>query len=59
MPALPPAEFPVSTPQYGIALALLDDPPVRPELHCFVASIAPWFEITDDLPQYPKYPLPG
>jgi hypothetical protein len=25
-------------------------------LHCFVASKAPWFEITDDLPQYPDYP---
>ena len=43
-------------PQYGVALALLDDPPVRPALHCFVASKAPWFEITDDLPQYPEYP---
>jgi len=51
----PPAEFPQS-PQYGVALALLDDPPVWPELHCFVASKAPWFEITDDLPQYPDYP---
>jgi hypothetical protein len=32
---------------------------VRPELHCFVASKAPWFEITDDLPQYAEYPPPG
>ena len=24
--------------------------------HAFVASKAPWFEITDDLPQYPGYP---
>jgi len=45
--------------QYGIALAILDDPPARPALHCFVASKAPWFEITDDLPQYPEYPPPG
>ncbi len=44
------------SPQYGVALALLDDPPARPALHCFVASKAPWFEITDDLPQYPEYP---
>ena len=46
----------IPAPQYGVALALLDDPPVRPALHCFVASKAPWFEITDDLPQYPEYP---
>ncbi|MGB6536320.1 MAG: GFA family protein [Xanthobacteraceae bacterium] len=52
----PPAEFPVTAPQYGIPLAVLDDPLVRPELHCFVASKAPWFEITDDLPQYAGYP---
>lgn len=55
---------PKPSPQYGVALALLDDPPARPALHCFVASKAPWFEITDDLPQYPEYPplnppLPG
>ena len=55
---VPPA-FAVTAPQYGIPLALLDNPPVRPELHCFVASKAPWFEITDDLPQYPEYPPPG
>jgi hypothetical protein len=54
-----PAAFAVTAPQYGIPLALLDNPPVRPELHCFVASKAPWFEITDDLPQYPEYPPPG
>jgi hypothetical protein len=56
----PPAEFPHNAAlQYGVALALLDDPPLRPALHCFVASKAPWFEITDDLPQYPEYPPPG
>jgi hypothetical protein len=37
-------------------LAILDDdPPVRPACHVFVGSKAPWFEITDDLPQYPEY----
>lgn len=37
--------------QVGIALATLDgDPGVRAERHDFVASKAPWFEITDDLP---------
>jgi hypothetical protein len=55
----PPAEFPVSAPQYGIALAVVDDPPVQPECHTFVASKAPWFEITDQLPQYDGYPPPG
>jgi hypothetical protein len=46
--------------EYGIALATLDDDPeVRPESHCFVRSKAAWFEITDDLPQYPEYPPAG
>ena len=41
------------TPEFGIALGGLDDDPgVRPERHFFVASKAPWFEITDDLPQH-------
>jgi hypothetical protein len=39
--------------RYGIALATLDDDPgVRPLAHVFVASKAPWFTITDDLPQF-------
>ena len=39
--------------RYGIALATLDeDPGVRPAAHSFVAYKAPWYEITDDLPQY-------
>jgi len=51
---------PQSLDEFGIALAVLDDDPsVRPESHCFVASKAPWFEITDDLPQYPGYPPAG
>jgi len=55
-----PADFPnPPAPQYGIALAILDDPPLRPELHCFVASKAPWFAINDDLPQYAEYPELG
>jgi hypothetical protein len=38
-----------------IALGALDDDPgVRPTFHIYVASKAPWFEITDGLPQYPK-----
>jgi hypothetical protein len=42
---------------YGIALATLDaDPGVRAVRHDFVASKAPWFEITDELPQHEQYP---
>ncbi len=29
-----------------------DDPVVRPSCHIFVDSKAPWFHITDDLPQF-------
>ena len=43
---------------YGIAVASLEgDPGVRPGFHCFVAFKAPWFEITDGLPQYEGYPV--
>jgi len=31
---------------------LVDAPSIRPSAHIFVGSKAPWFEITDDLPQY-------
>jgi hypothetical protein len=31
---------------------LVDDPAIRPNKHIFVGSKAPWFEITDDLPQF-------
>jgi hypothetical protein len=44
---------------YGLALGTLDDDPgLRPERHVFVASKAPWFEITDDLPQHEGWPPP-
>jgi hypothetical protein len=33
-----------------------DDPGVRPGMHIFVDSKAPWFEIHDDLPRYAEYP---
>lgn len=37
-----------------------DDPGVRPGVHMFVASKAPWDEITDVLPQFPEYgPMGG
>lgn len=35
--------------------SLADDPTIRPTDHIFVGSKAPWFEITDDLPQAVEY----
>ena len=35
--------------------SLADEPGIRPTEHIFVGSKAPWFEITDDLPQREKY----
>ena len=35
--------------------SLVDDPGIRPTKHIFVGSKAPWFEITDDLPQFDEY----
>ena len=44
---------------YGVALATLDDDPgVRPDAHAFIVDKAPWFTVTDDLPQYPAHPRP-
>jgi len=44
---------------YGIALATLDDDPgIRPDAHAFIVDKAPWFTVTDDLPQYPAR-IPG
>ena len=43
----------------GISVAPLasfdDDPGMYPQMHIFVASKAPWFEITDRLPQQAEY----
>jgi hypothetical protein len=36
--------------------SLVDEPGIRPTKHIFVGSKAPWFEITDDLPQFDEYP---
>ena len=43
------------------AMGTLDgDPGVRAGSHMFVASKAPWDEISDGLPQYPEYgPMGG
>jgi len=35
--------------------SLVDAPTIRPTAHIFVGSKAPWFEITDDLPQFDQY----
>ena len=34
---------------------LVDAPAIRPTEHIFVGSKAPWFTITDDLPQYREH----
>ena len=41
---------------YIPAGTLDDDPGVRPAVHIFVASKAPWVEISDELPQFDEYP---
>jgi hypothetical protein len=35
--------------------SLVDAPGIEPTGHIFVGSKAPWFEITDDLPQFEEY----
>jgi hypothetical protein len=35
--------------------SLVDAPSIRPTKHIFVGSKAPWFEITDDLPQFEEF----
>jgi hypothetical protein len=35
--------------------SLVDSPSIRPTKHIFVGSKAPWFEITDDLPQFEEH----
>jgi hypothetical protein len=34
---------------------LIDAPSIRPSAHIFVGSKAPWFTITDDLPQFDEH----
>jgi hypothetical protein len=38
---------------------LVDTPSIRPTAHIFVGDKAPWFEITDNLPQYDGHQQPG
>jgi hypothetical protein len=35
---------------------LVDAPSIRPSAHIFVGSKAPWYTITDDLPQHQELP---
>jgi hypothetical protein len=35
--------------------SLVDAPAIRPTHHIFVGSKAPWYTITDDLPQFDEY----
>jgi hypothetical protein len=35
--------------------SLVDAPAIRPTHHIFVGSKAPWFTITDDLPQFEEH----
>jgi hypothetical protein len=35
---------------------LIDAPSIRPSRHIFVGSKAPWYTITDDLPQHDEFP---
>jgi hypothetical protein len=42
---------------WGLALGTLDDDPgIRPGMHVFVGAKAPWYEITDELPQHDEFP---
>jgi hypothetical protein len=34
---------------------LVDAPGIRPTAHIFVAGKAPWYDITDELPQFPGH----
>jgi len=44
---------------YFVPAGLLDDDPgVKPALHMFVGSKAPWWDIRDDLPQFEAW-VPG
>jgi hypothetical protein len=52
MPVLEDEEAHVAIP----AGTLDDDPGVRPVVNIFVASKAPWFEISDGLPQFDEFP---
>jgi hypothetical protein len=42
---------------FSLPLGVLDDDPgIRPQRHVYVASKAPWFTISDNLPQFAELP---
>ncbi len=51
---------PMTMPSYSLALLpagpLEGDLGIKPQAHIFVGSRAPWYTITDDLPQHEEYP---
>ena len=50
-------EFDANSEWLGFPLGTLDDDPcVMPACHIFVGSKAPWYEITDELPQWVEMP---
>ena len=52
-----PSRFDHDASVFGLPLGALDDyPGIKPKRHVFVADKAPWFDITDDLPQFPAFP---
>jgi len=56
--SLAPGQAPY-LPTVSVPAGLLDDDPlVRPRLHVFTSSKAPWWEINDELPQHARW-VPG
>jgi hypothetical protein len=51
-----PRELPGTASFLVPAGALDDDPGLRPQAHIYTASKAPWFDITDGLPQFEELP---
>ena len=54
------SSVPITMPAYSLVLLpagpLEGDLGVKPQAHIFVGSKAPWYTITDDLPQHQEYP---
>ena len=50
---------PASNPELTVlhVASLDDEPTTKPSMHINVASKAPWYEILDDLPQFPGFPI--
>ena len=55
LPAMVPHATTLGVPAGGLD----NDPGARARFHIFCGAKAPWFEITDDLPQFAEYPPPG